>query len=49
MSSRMEVLSAELDAITLWDRMSIDNAAPDVIQKDAYIARIFRRVQWSPN
>jgi hypothetical protein len=45
MSSRMEVLSAELDAIILWDRMYMDNAAPDLIEKDACIARIFRRVQ----
>jgi hypothetical protein len=45
MSSRTEVLSAELDAIILWDRVYIDNAAPDSIEKDACIARIFRRVQ----
>ena len=45
MANKAEILQAELDAIMLWDRVYMDNAAPDSIEKDACIARIFRRVQ----
>jgi hypothetical protein len=36
---------AELEAHILWDRMYADKPAPDQIDKDACIARMFRRVQ----
>ena len=45
MANRAEILQAELNAIILWDRMYMQNPAPDSIEKDACIARIFRRVQ----
>lgn len=45
MANRVEILEAELSAIILWDRMYIQNPAPDSIEKDACIARIFRRLQ----
>jgi len=45
MANRVEILEAELNAIILWDRMYMQNPAPDSIERDACIARIFRRVQ----
>jgi len=45
MANRAEILEAELNAIILWDRMYMQNPAPDSIERDACIARIFRRVQ----
>jgi hypothetical protein len=45
MANRVEILEAELNAIILWDRLYMQNPAPDSIERDACIARIFRRVQ----
>ena len=45
MANRAEILEAELKAIILWDRMYMQNPAPDSIERDACIARIFRRIQ----
>jgi len=38
-------LQAELEAISLWDRMFVDNPNPDTIDTDACMARMFRRLQ----
>ena len=40
-----EALTAELEAIALWDRLFADNPRPDVIDKDACATRLFRRLQ----
>ena len=40
-----EALTAELEAIALWDRLFADNPKPDVIDKDACATRLFRRLQ----
>ena len=45
MANRAEILEAELNAIILWDRMYMQNPAPDSIEEDACVARIFRRLQ----
>ena len=45
MAHKLELLEAELQAIILWDRLYTDNPSPDLIEKDACIARTFRRVQ----
>lgn len=45
MANRAEILEAELNAIILWDWIYMQNPAPDSIERDACIARIFRRVQ----
>ena len=45
MAIKVKTLEAELDAIILWDRLYVDNPCPDLIEKDACIARTFRRVQ----
>jgi hypothetical protein len=43
--NKMKILTAELKAINLWDRMFMDQTDPDAIDYDACTARMFRRVQ----
>jgi hypothetical protein len=45
MANKVESLKAELEAILLWDRLYVENPAPDTIDNDACKARVFRRVQ----
>jgi hypothetical protein len=45
MANQTEILTAELNAINFWDRMYVDNPEPDQIDKDACVARLFRRSQ----
>jgi hypothetical protein len=45
MANNLERLEAELEALALWDRLYLEIPTPDTIDKDACMARIFRRVQ----
>lgn len=45
MTKKVEKLKAELEALILWDRLFMEDPAPQRIDKDARFARIFRRVQ----
>jgi hypothetical protein len=45
MSGKIESLKAEMEAINLWDRIVADNPDPSDVEKDACVARLFRRVQ----
>jgi hypothetical protein len=45
MNSKGEILTAELKAIDLWDRMLTDTQPPSQMEKDASLYRMFRRVQ----
>jgi hypothetical protein len=45
MTSKVEDLKAELESLILWDRLYVENPAPDKIEQDACFARTFRRVQ----
>jgi hypothetical protein len=44
-ASKVEILAAELNAINHWDRVYSILPHPDQIDKDACIARFFRRIQ----
>jgi hypothetical protein len=45
MANKMKILTAELNAINHWDRVYSILPHPDQIDKDACIARFFRRIQ----
>lgn len=45
MTNKVKLLRAELEALIFWDRLYMENPAPDQIDKDARMARIFRKVQ----
>ena len=45
MTSAIQALKAEQEAMNLWDCLYVENPHPDGIDKDACLARIFRRVQ----
>jgi hypothetical protein len=45
MATKIDVLTAELKAINLWDRIFMDQVDPDTIDNDACTARMFRRAQ----
>jgi hypothetical protein len=45
MDTQIEVLRAELNAINYWDTEFVENPEPSNIDRDACIARFFRRVQ----
>jgi hypothetical protein len=45
MTNKIKIPKAELAAHVLWDRLYVENPDSGQIDKDACIARIFRRVQ----
>jgi hypothetical protein len=45
MTDQRQLLTAELKAIDLWDGMLMENPRPDAIEKDASLARFFRRLE----
>jgi hypothetical protein len=45
MTNKIKIPKAELAAHVLWDRLYVENPAPGQIDKDACIARTFRRLQ----
>jgi hypothetical protein len=45
MTDQRQLLTAELKAIDFWDGMLVNNPRPDAIEKDAGLARFFRRLE----
>lgn len=43
MENEVAKLKSELAAIAVWDRLFADLESPDQIDKDALVARIYRR------
>jgi hypothetical protein len=45
MSDKIGSLKAEMEAINLWDHLFANSPNPSDMEKDACVARLFRRVQ----